>query len=122
MDEFCVNEERSLFKVRFFRKVFYSKEGENEEREIFKKLFPSVANIISYYKKVNYKDLAIELQRVEADIMINSVVPRLAEKKIFVLTIHDSILTTPDNVELVKEIIMNEFKKYNLHPTLKIKS
>ncbi len=80
-----------------------------------------MANIISYFKKVNYKDLAIELQRVEADIMINSIVPRLAEKKIFVLTIHDSILTTPNNAELVKEVIMKEFKKFNLQPALKIK-
>jgi hypothetical protein len=122
MEEFGIYENRSLFKVRFFSKVFYSKENENEEREHFKKLFPGVADIISYYKKVNYKDLAIQLQRIEADIMINLIVPRLANKNIFILTIHDSILTIPDNVELVKEIIMNEFKKYNLQPTLKIKN
>ncbi len=53
--------------------------------------------------------------------MINSIVPRLAEKKIFVVTVHDSVLVTPDNTEPVREIIMNEFKKYNLQPTLKIK-
>jgi hypothetical protein len=121
MEEFGIYEDRSLFKVRFFSKVFYSKEIENEEREKFKKLFPGVADIISYYKKVNYRDLAIQLQRIEADIMINSIVPRLANRNIFMITIHDSILTTPDNLKLVKEVIMNEFEKYNLQPTLKIK-
>lgn len=121
MKEFGINEERTLFKVRFFSKVFYSKENDNEERTMFRRLFPNVADIISYFKRVNYKDLAIELQRVEADIMINTIVPKLAEKKIFVLTIHDSILTTPDNVELVQEIIKNEFKEFNLNPNIKIK-
>lgn len=46
---------------------------------------------------MNHGDLAIVLQRIEADIMINSVVPKLAEKNIFILTIHDSILTKSDN-------------------------
>ena len=117
-----VKEERGLFKVRFFSKVFYSKECENEERSRFKVAFPEVSEIISYYKKVNHKDLAIELQKIEAEIMIHSVVKRLMDKKIFVLTIHDSILTTQDNVELVKQVMMNEFKKYNLQPTLKVKN
>ena len=122
MEKLDITEDRSLFKVRLFSKVFYCKESDNEERTSFRKLFPGVSDIISYYKKVNHKDLAIELQKIEADIMINSVVPRLAEKNIFLLTIHDSILTTPGNADIVKEVILDEFKKSNLQPTLKIKN
>lgn len=122
MDKFGINEDRALFKTRLFSKVFYNREYPNKEREMFTKLFPTVSKIISYYKAPDYKKLAIDLQRVEADIMINYVVPRLAEEKIFLLTIHDSILTIPDNVKLVQAAIMEEFKKFNLTPTLKVKS
>lgn len=48
MKKFGINEERSLFKVRFFRYILYNKENENEEREKFNKLFPSVSEIISH--------------------------------------------------------------------------
>lgn len=121
MSELGINEDRALFKKRLFSKVFYDREYPNEERKMFTKLFPTVSKIITYYKTPDYKKLAIELQRVEADIMINFVVPRLAEEKIFLLTIHDSILTLPDNVKLVQAAILGEFKKFNLTPTLKVK-
>ena len=131
MEEFCINEDKSKFKKRFFAKVFYSSEEFNYpkcyfddeicERERFKFLFPNIAGIISYYKRNDYKYLANKLQQIESEIMIGRIVAKLAEKNIFVLTIHDSILTTPDNTEPVRKIIMNEFKKYNLQPTLKIK-
>lgn len=125
MNSLGINEDSSTFKVRFFSKVFFSRENPKyvyAERKQFKKLFPNVSIIITHYKKDDYKNLAISLQRVEADIMINTIVPRLAQEGIYCLTIHDSILTTKDKVEQVKEIILDEFKmKYNLIPTVRIK-
>jgi len=125
MDNLDIYEDRSEFKVRFFKKVFYSKENPyyiNEERKRFTELFPNVSQIISYYKKDDYRNLAISLQRAEAEIMINKVVPKLSEMGIYALTIHDSILTTPDKSETVKEIILKEFQnQYGLVPTIKTK-
>lgn len=125
MDKLNIEEERSEFKVRFFKKIFFSKENPyyiSEERKQFTELFPNVSQIISHYKKDDYKNLAITLQKAEAEIMINTIVPRLAEKGIYCLTIHDSILTTLENSETVKKIILDEFKKqYGLIPTIKIK-
>ena len=121
MNELGIDEDRDSFKVRMFTKLFYGKVFESEERTAFRKIFPEVSEIIDYYKKINYRDLAIELQRAEAEIIIDSIVPRLATEKIFALTIHDSILTIQDNVKLVQEIIMDEFMKYDLVPTLRIK-
>lgn len=125
MDKMNIDEDRKKFKVRFFKKILYCKENENyipKERRQFRKLFPNVAKIISHFKKDDYKQFAINLQKAEADIMINKIVPRLAEKKIFVLTIHDSILTTHENSETVKKIILDEFKnQYGLVPTIKMK-
>jgi len=125
MKEMGIKEDRETFKKRFFGKICYCKENPRyitRERKIFAKLFPAVSAIISYYKIEDYKQLAIKLQRAEADIMINTVAKKLAEQGIFLLTIHDSILTTKENVEIVKETILTEFKnKFNLIPTFKIK-
>ncbi|MFH1196969.1 MAG: hypothetical protein V1720_14825 [bacterium] len=125
MDKMEVKEDRQEFKIRFFSKIFFSKDNSGyvtDERRQFKKLFPYVSEIVSYYKKNDYRKLAISLQRAEAEIIINKVVPKLAEKGIYVLTIHDSILTTTENVKLVEQTIKEEFKNnYNLYPTIKIK-
>lgn len=115
---------RDEFKKNIFGRVFYNDENRHQYEEwfSFQDIFPNVAKIISWYKKDNYKNLAIELQRAEAEIMINGIVPRLAAKEIFLLTIHDSILTTQENVETVSRVILEEFQnRYNLIPTLKIK-
>jgi stress-induced morphogen len=125
MDNLEIYEDRSLFKIRFFKKVFYSKENPyyiSEERKRFTELFPNVSQIISYYKKDDYRNLAISLQKAEAEIMINKVVSKLAANGIYALTIHDSILTIPDKSEIAKEIILKEFKNhYGLVPTIKTK-
>jgi hypothetical protein len=115
---------REKFKKKVFSRIFYNdeKKYQYEEWFTFQDIFPNVAQIISYYKKDDYKNLAITLQRAEAEIIINRIVPKLADKKIFALTIHDSILTTAENSETVKKIILDEFKsQYGLIPTIKIK-
>jgi len=44
----------------------------------------------------------------------------LAEKPgTFVGTIHDSILTTPDHAEAVRAIMVEEFGRPGLHPTIR---
>lgn len=116
--------DRDEFKKNIFAKIFYNDEEKYEYEEwfTFQDIFPNVANIISSYKKDNYKNLAISLQRVEAEMIINKIVPRLAARKIYLLTIHDSILTTPENAEIVKEIMIDEFEKeYGLVPGVKVK-
>ena len=125
MEKLKATETRQEFKIRFFRSVLYCKENPkyiSKDRRRFKELFPTVSEIISFYKKEDYRQLAIQLQRKEAEIMINSISKRLAEKGIFILTIHDSILSTADNTDIIKQIIKDEFQnKYGLTPTIKIK-
>ncbi|MDQ7818374.1 MAG: hypothetical protein RDU14_15210 [Melioribacteraceae bacterium] len=125
MNEWSIKEERSLFKLRFFKRVFYSKENKKyvfKERKKFQELFPTIAQVISFYKRDDYCRLAIELQRIEADIVINRIVPKLAEQKIFIVTIHDSFLTTYDNCKVVEKTILEVFENsYGLKPTVRIK-
>lgn len=62
----------------------------------FEKLFPMLSRIVTERKSKDYRQLAIEMQRQEASVMINRVVPRLAETfpGVPFLTVHDS-LTVP---------------------------
>ncbi len=119
-------EKRQEFKKRFFGKIFFCNTQDHytyREAKLFRKLFPNVYEIVTDYKKKDYKQLAINLQRAEAEIMINKVCKRIAEERpeIFVSTIHDSILTTEENKGYICNVILNEFEKnFNLKPSIKI--
>lgn len=120
------NEDRQEFKKGFFGKVFFCNTQDHytfKEAKLFRKLFPNVYDVIIDYKKEDYKRLAINLQRAEANLMINKICKRIAEErpKIFVSTIHDSILTTEENKDYICNVILNEFENnFNLKPSIKI--
>ncbi|MBK9333950.1 MAG: hypothetical protein IPM96_16465 [Ignavibacteria bacterium] len=119
------NEDRQKFKKDFFGKVFFCNSNDKyvyKETKLFRELFPNVYKVILHYKKEDYKQLAINLQKTEANLMINKVCKRISEERpdIFVTTIHDSILTTSENKDYICNIILNEFEKnYNLKPSIK---
>jgi len=126
MDKFEVKaQERRKFKRDVFKRIFFSRIPKKREYvywKKFKKLFPTVSSIILFYKQTDYKNLAVQLQKSEADIMINKIVKRIAIEKpeCFILTIHDSILTTKDNKEYINKVILEEFgNSFNLKPSLK---
>jgi len=118
--------DRQSFKINFYRKVFFCKSNNyyiNKETKLFRKLFPNVFNVILHYKSEDYKQLAINLQKAEANIMINKICKRISIERpeIFVSTIHDSILTTEENKEYICNVILSEFENnFKLKPSLKI--
>lgn len=60
----------------------------------FQKAFPEMAAIIAELKRVDYRQLSIANQKAEADIVVRTVIPRLARELpgVPVLTVHDSLL------------------------------
>jgi hypothetical protein len=40
----------------------------------------------------------------------------------FIATIHDSILTTPDKADEVKAIMLREFRRFGLNPTIRFET
>ncbi|MBK8552799.1 MAG: hypothetical protein IPL53_17750 [Ignavibacteria bacterium] len=77
-------EDRQKFKKDFFGKIFFCNSRDHytyKEAKLFKKLFPNVYRIVGHYKKEDYTQLAISLQRAEADLMINKVCKRIAEER-----------------------------------------
>jgi hypothetical protein len=93
-----------------------------KHKDRFTELFPTVSKTIELLKGTDYKNIAIELQSREADMILTTIAPILLDKQIDFIPIHDSFMIRESEREIVLQIINDEFlKKYNMIPTLKIK-
>lgn len=114
---------RSNFKIIIFSDILYgSQHITNPLTRMFARLFPNIANFIHNYKQEHgYAELAREMQRQESHLMYNCVVARLMRHhpEVPVITIHDSIMTTPEHCELVQRIMREEYNRAGLSATIK---
>lgn len=98
---------RSFAKKGLLKSLFNRNQAIGTERIqwAFSKVFPSVYEIFKFIKKKNYKTLACVLQNLEAEIVLHKACKELSDNNpdIVLLTIHDSIATTIDNIDHVKE-------------------
>lgn len=108
-----------------FLTFFFDRERQTENRigVAFQKIFPVMFEKIAEMKRENYRNLAAVLQKLEAEIIVKGVVREFAQNtRIPLLTIHDSILTTQENVPRVKETMARHFsQRFGVVPKLKIK-
>lgn len=114
---------RQQVKEMFYREVFFGRnQAVTDFTQLFASEFPTVMESIRDTKRKDYRELACLMQRRESDVMIHGVCRRLAKEHpdIPVITIHDSIMTTPGHVDCVSGIILDEFRKVGLNPKLKI--
>lgn len=114
-------ETRKEFKVSVFEHLLFgaNKLKLTDLEKVFKKEFPDIFYAMKFIKNKQYNTLSIELQKKESEFIFNCV--RKLNKKIPLLTIHDSIVTTVGNEKTVSDLISKEFKeKYNI--TVKIKT
>ncbi|MEW4453070.1 hypothetical protein AB1L30_10370 [Bremerella sp. JC817] len=116
---------RGSFKEQVYSELLYAKwrDSKNPLVVAFQAEFPSLFEMI---RQVNYRDhrrLAQWMQRVEARLVIDGVVAKFAEERpdAFILTIHDSVLTKPDDAKYVGDLFRQEFGRFGVHPTLKQK-
>jgi len=119
-------ESRKEFKEKLFANVFFGRNEVCIRSKAFKALlyhYPNVASFISEYKKKDYKLLAIALQKVESEIIIDDVIGGLASiynpDDFFALTIHDSITTTYSNKEKVMSMMEEAFRKRGIKASIK---
>jgi hypothetical protein len=118
MNKYKVKDRRK-FKLDFFRDVLFGKLQKpyiTELEKIFLSEFPLIFMVINYYKLEDYRNLAIQLQNLESDMIIRTVCKRINEEypQILLSTIHDSIVCQEEFVWLVREVLQDEFKKINL--------
>ena len=103
--------------------IFYSKnESYKKEKTIFKKLYPTVMNIIEEEKIRKHNQLAINMQKLESEICIDIICKELDLNNIKYYTIHDAWLVNKNDIKKTEEIILRSFNdKYKTQPTLDIK-
>lgn len=91
--------------------------------KIFQRIFPNVYKVLKYIKKGQHNTLAIVLQSLEADLVLHKACKRIDMDKpdIPLFTLHDSIITTKENVEYVKSVLTHIMKEnIGAKPNLKI--
>lgn len=102
--------------------IFYSKNGQyQKEKNIFKKIFPTIMDCIEDEKKDNHSEFAIRLQKMESKICIDIICEELNKLNIKYYTVHDSWIIDKSNIKEVEKIVYKMFYKYfNRRPELKI--
>jgi hypothetical protein len=121
IDKWDIKMDRNTFKKEFFAKIFYCKLSSNYRYVLSKKFaadFPNVFALVVKLKEGNYNNLAIQLQKKEADIIIYKIGKRLMDLGIWFVTIHDSILCKKQDLTICQKIFEEEFRKLNLFPTI----
>lgn len=84
--------------------------------------FPGVASVIRSHKRDDYAELARQMQKRESDLIIGSVCGRLMREhpEVPVLTIHDSLMTTPEHSDLIAGMVREAMEGAGIHPTLTV--
>jgi hypothetical protein len=113
-----INFPKEQIKKALFKKVFFGK----RMSKTFSMLFPNISKFIKKVKKKDYKRLAWMMQRIESKIIISKVCGRIMEEHpdLFISTIHDSIMTVPAGVEIVRQIMIEEFNNLGISPKIRI--
>jgi hypothetical protein len=115
-------EDRGEFKVRIFRDVYFGKAGRwSPLMRRFEDEFPTMAEVLRALKRKGYQHSSRLMQSYESTMFIAIICERLRKEgpELPVFTIHDSILTTADHVEYVRQVIMEEFAMIGIRPTLR---
>lgn len=95
-------DDKKKVKTSIYSCVFFNHIKASDTYRSFAKNFPLLA---SYMGSFNPKELAIELQRREARIVIDGVVSRLRKMGVKAITIHDSIRVEARLVEIAKYVM-----------------
>ena len=123
LDFVLTAENRKQFKESMFSKVLFDRNRRklNKYEKAFKEEFPSIHHCVHLKKQLDYKQMAISLQRIESRFIFECVEKIAKEYRIPLFTIHDSISTTEGNAHKIFDIVGEKFiKKYGVKPKLKL--
>ena len=127
IDRVCWTKGKQAFKEECVFRFYYGPNNDINKngcydpcplKPVFQSDFPTVWESIRRFKKANgWRELAREMQRREAAVMIDRVCSRLADRGVWFLPIHDSILTTPDAQDVARSIMAEEMAAAGLNAT-----
>lgn len=105
---------KKLMKETTFEVLFSKNCNKSPEKEWFEKEFPSIMRLIKKIKEKNHTRLALILQNLEAHVILDIATKRIHQfnKDIPIFTVHDSIMTTEENTEDVKRILIESVNSF----------
>jgi hypothetical protein len=113
--------DRDSFKKQVFTHVFCGKNCyEGRLTRLFANEFPSVWETIRSIKKEDYHRLSHHMLRLESEIVINRAVRRCALEGTWVVTIHDCLVTYPEQAERARQIMEEAFGSVGATPTINV--
>ncbi len=93
------------------------------EKKVFASVFPEISKVIEIIKQRHHERLSIMLQRIEANIFIDTICPILVNNNIIPLTIHDSIMVEEKHKNKALGIIQDVFyKRFGVVPTFELQA
>tara|TARA_B100001059_G_C17796057_1_gene563099 strand:- start:417 stop:1856 length:1440 start_codon:yes stop_codon:yes gene_type:complete len=129
IDKKTLNEARNEAKEIAFSSIYSPNRhiGSNEAIQLFKSQFPNVFEVFKLIKKGAkcHNTLSIALQRFEAEVVLHKTCKLISIERpeIPLFTIHDSIITTEENVEFVENKLSEVlFQCIGFKPSLKKES
>lgn len=111
------NVDRAMAKIALLQAFFSDNRfigtEEAAPKRCFRESFPSVYKVFSTIKSKDKTLLAILLQNIESYFIVDVIAKRIAKEypDLPIFTIHDSIVTTVGNEELVARIMKEELEK-----------
>lgn len=111
------NVDRAMAKIAVLQAFFSDNRFIGTEdakpKRCFRDLFPSVYKVYATIKSKDKKILALLLQNIESYFIIDVIAKRIAKEHpdLPIFTIHDSIVTTVGNEELVARIMKEELER-----------
>ena len=113
---------RAIAKSVVFEVMFSPNSTERKEKALFRKIFPNVMRVFDAVKEGNHSKLSCGLQKLEASIILDDVTKILSKTApdIPLYTIHDCIVTTVGNEDMVADVMTASLTKaIGYPPTLK---
>jgi len=104
------NVKTMMFEV-FFSQNKYLNQPMFKHKKMFSEIHPNIYEIFSLIKSNDHATLACLLQSIESEIILHRCCKRIWEEgnqQIPIFTIHDSIVTTTENKDLVENIMREE--------------
>jgi hypothetical protein len=87
---------------------------------VFRKEYPTLWHILWHLKSNKYNQLAITLQRLEADIFIETIARFIVEQGMYCITVHDSVIIDRKDHKKILQLMQETFKsKFNEVPNFK---
>lgn len=119
-------ERREDFKRTLYQNVFYGQvrvQKASHEGKAFRRLFPTMFDLLIDLKAGQYQRSSRMMQKLEAHFVYDRICGRIEAERpqIFLGTIHDALATTPENAEYVRRVMIEEFRRVGVTPTIREK-